>query len=82
MKCLQYKMALLDFTRAIHMECNNHHLWVYRGNVLLKMDRNEQAAFTVKQVSTAADMNSLAVQQQSLIYSFLKDHNKVHYWHA
>ena len=73
----QYKQALLDFTRAIHMSPNNHHLWVYRGKVLLLMGRTKEAAAAVEQTSKVADMKQVAIQQQSMIYGFLRDHNKV-----
>ncbi|XP_063728584.1 uncharacterized protein LOC134856149, partial [Symsagittifera roscoffensis] len=75
-KMKNYKQALLDFTRAIHMSPNNHHLWVYRGKVLLLMGRTKEAAAAVEQTSKVADMKQVAIQQQSMIYGFLRDHNK------
>ena len=45
----------------------------------MKMRKTEDSAFAVKQASVIADMATLPLHQQSLIYGFLQQYDKVNF---
>ncbi|XP_021058189.1 tetratricopeptide repeat protein 6 isoform X1 [Mus pahari] len=76
-KLHKLKRAVIELTRAIHLQPDAIHLYIMRGQYLLMMKSYDLAKFTIYQV---AEMNKGIIEmspiQEALIYSFCENHDK------
>ncbi|XP_029340827.1 tetratricopeptide repeat protein 6 isoform X2 [Mus caroli] len=76
-KLHKLKRAVIELTRAIHLQPDAIHLYIMRGQFLLMMKSYDLAKFTIYQV---AEMNKGVIEmspiQEALIYSFCENHDK------
>ncbi|XP_033743076.1 uncharacterized protein LOC117329299 isoform X6 [Pecten maximus] len=78
-KIHELKLALRDFTRAIHLRPDIHHYYMYRGQLVLEMGNLDLAAFCVRHASDIGTQDSALGQmptQQAVVQTFLKNYGK------
>ncbi|XP_069130069.1 uncharacterized protein [Argopecten irradians] len=78
-KIHELKLALRDFTRAIHLRPDVHHYYMYRGQLVLEMGNLDLAAFCVRHASDIGTQDSALGQmptQQAVVQTFLKNYGK------
>ncbi|XP_021358969.1 uncharacterized protein LOC110454008, partial [Mizuhopecten yessoensis] len=89
-KIHELKLALRDFTRAIHLRPDVHHYYMYRGQLVLEMGNLDLAAFCVRffmrlQESEYGHASDIGTQdsalgqmptQQAVVQTFLKNYGK------
>ncbi len=72
-----YQLAILDYTRAIHIQPDNPTYYIYKGEVYLKLHEFDLAA---QHIRTAAKLNmgfEKSKRQGALVESFLGNHEEV-----
>ncbi|XP_071949677.1 uncharacterized protein [Antedon mediterranea] len=72
----ELKHALLDYTKAIHLRPDQHHYYMYRGEILLEMKNFELASFCVQHAAELSHGLGQSPTQQAAVQSFLHNYNK------
>nr|CAB3260730.1 uncharacterized protein LOC100175887 [Phallusia mammillata] len=70
-----YKSAVRDITRAIHLKPTERHLYLRRGKLLLQLRQLKLAAFCVRHIATLDEsLVKSSATQQAVVQSFLGNH--------